>query len=109
MGNCPSSINELSLAAFRSRAGFDRAAANAPRSTAQPAGLKLHKRRHPAMRNHDAPIRGLKYLFSIAVLVMWVSAGVELRADQTIVIRSGNASIGTQDSLVHALPYGTTG
>ncbi len=61
------------------------------------------------MYKPDAPISRLKYWLSIALLVMWFSAGVELRADQTIVIRSGNGSIGSQDSLVHALPYGTTG
>lgn len=42
------------------------------------------------------------------VLLMLVASTI-VRADQTIVIRSGNGSIGSQDSLIHALPYGTTG
>jgi len=61
------------------------------------------------MRKRDPLIRSLKYWLSISALVMWVSAGVELRADQTITVRSGNGSLGSQDSQVHALPYGTTG
>src|SRR5712671_6949540 len=61
------------------------------------------------MRKHDAPIRSLKKWLSIAALVMCVSAGVELRADQTVVVRSGNGTIGSQDSLIHVLQFNTTG
>jgi hypothetical protein len=61
------------------------------------------------MRKHDAAIKTLKYWLSIAAFVMWVSATVELRADQTVVVRSGNGTIGSQDSLIHVLPFGTTG
>src|SRR5882672_528010 len=61
------------------------------------------------MRKHHVPIRTSKYCLSVAVLVMWLAAGVELRADQTVVVRSGNGTIGSQDSLIHVLPFRTTG
>jgi hypothetical protein len=41
--------------------------------------------------------------------MFFVLVAADARADQTIVLRSGNGPIGTQDSQVHALPFGTTG
>src|ERR1700723_3535259 len=60
------------------------------------------------MREHDAPFGSMKYWLSLAAFVLWVSAAAELRADQTVVVRSGNGAVGTQDSQVRFLPYGVT-
>ena len=62
------------------------------------------------MIENPIPLRNLKHWLIIVGVVIWASAGaVELRADQTIVVRSGNGPIGSQDAQVRFLAYGTTG
>src|SRR6266540_6012433 len=52
--------------------------------------------------------------FSVAAILLTSlfvqgAAPTPVRADQSTVIRSGNGSIGSRDTLVHALAYGQTG
>src|SRR5882762_10308559 len=59
------------------------------------------------MTENSAQFKRRRHWLSLVVLLTWFSAGIELRADQTVVVRSGNGPpIGSQDSLVRVLPYG---
>jgi hypothetical protein len=59
------------------------------------------------MTKEDFAVAAVKYC-CLAVLLGTVAMATA-RADQTVVLRSGNGPIGSQDSLIHVLPFGTTG
>ena len=59
------------------------------------------------MRDSEAPIETKKYWLGAVLLLTLASSTA--RADQTVVVRSGNGSINSQDTQVRYFSFGTTG
>ncbi len=62
------------------------------------------------MLNHSAKRRLRNHCVRAAfVAVLFIANALQARADQSIVLRGGNGSIGSQDAQVRFLAYGSTG
>jgi hypothetical protein len=55
------------------------------------------------MRKRHTSIRSLKFSLNAVLLLILAFASVEVQADQTVTVRSGNGTVGSRDSLIRVL------